>query len=95
MMSPVTIYAIAASGLFVTFVLPFMLTIWWRRRLLKAQQANANSIPEATPTSTPEFISPFHYVAPKPGSVYPNRLGGSNVEFLPVNHSLFKNVSAC
>ena len=98
MVNPVTVYAIAASGLFVTFTLPVVLTIWWRRRLLKAQQANANSILEATPTSVPGVIDPFDYMIPKPGSVYPDRPGGKNVEFLLVRHhrSLSpEKVSAC
>lgn len=83
MVSPATIYAIAASGIFVTFALPVALCIWWRRRFIKAQQAYANSIPETTPTSVPGVhIDPFDYVTPVLG----NKPGGGNVEFPSVRH---------
>lgn len=99
MVRPATVYAIAASGLFVTFALPVALFIWWRRRFIKAQQAYANTILETTPTSAPGVhIDPFDYVTPALGNAYPNKPGGGNVEFPPVRHpqSLFiGKFSAC
>lgn len=81
MLSPQAVYAIAGTGVVLIFAIPTFLTIWWRRRMLKEQKANADSFLQGSTAPTPGAIDPDDYTTSKPGSPYPQKPGGGNVEF--------------
>ena len=54
--------------------------------MLKAQKANADSFLQENIAPTPGTVGPDGFTASKPGSLYPQKPGGGNVEFLSVRH---------